>query len=52
MVTPNTGIHTSLLTFYKCHRTDTLDTVLPLAFTVSARRYGGRKMFLEISFSF
>lgn len=53
MPTPNAGIYTSLLIFYKCQRMDIVGHRAALGSRhISAERTRGKKIFLESSFSF
>lgn len=53
MLTPNTGIYTSLSIFYKCQRMDIVGHSAALGFHhISAGRTEGKKIFLESRFSF
>lgn len=53
MLTPNAGTYTSLLIFYKSQRMDIAEHGAALGSRhISAGRTGGKKIFLESSFSF
>lgn len=53
MLTPNAGIYTSLLIFYKCQRMHIVGHSAALGSRhTSAGRTGGKKIFLESSLSF